>query len=488
MKKGIRFIAAFSLVAIVCMLKSPTYADASATVIAESAYIRTSASTDAEIAGGAMKNDVLTIIGSDKDSNGMEWYKVKLFDGTVGFVRSDLVKKDGEVSTNTENDTAGGDGNTAEVQATVKPDVSEMTPDTTGLVEVEKVVGTVLGDVNVRKGPSQNTEKVTQAPTDTMVNITGYDKDESGKIWYKVDYKVDEKSVDGYIRSDFLNIKFEDLVEKKEEVPEAEPSLEPTPEPPAPTPETEAYSYAITTELDGNGDTVYVLQDFDNGKKYKVSEVISAKEELTTVKNDYEQRLKKKTILSAVLIIVIVLLLAAAVFAVINFRQWYFGYDDDEFVEPDVSRNVQKVNASQSGTKPLSVKPEQKMQTVGSASQQTSSSGKAKDSAVYSSLPEGTVKLPDGRIQLPDGTVRKAVVGVRMPDGSIKLADGRIRKTDGTIVAADDSASAVQPSTSQIRSGSTSKEVHKVSYSQDMGADDDDMEFGFLNFDGNSDD
>lgn len=60
---------------------------AKVTVTGASVNVRASATTDSSIVGSVKKGDVLTVTA--KSSN---WYKVKLSDGTVGYVREDLVK------------------------------------------------------------------------------------------------------------------------------------------------------------------------------------------------------------------------------------------------------------------------------------------------------------------------------------------------------------------------------------------------------------
>ena len=89
---------------------------------------------------------------------------------------------------------------------------------------------------------------------------------------------------------------------------------------------------------------------------------------------------------------------------------------------------------------------------------------------------------------MPDGTVKKVVVGVRQPDGSIKLPDGRIKLPNGKVIMPGETT--VSKPVSQ---GNSSQEVKPIPQpakqkARNFIAEDDDMEFGFLNIESELDD
>ena len=63
-------IAAAVLFATGFLFTINAFADGKATVTADSAYVRSSASTSGTVVGSAAKNDVYDVLGSEQDSNG----------------------------------------------------------------------------------------------------------------------------------------------------------------------------------------------------------------------------------------------------------------------------------------------------------------------------------------------------------------------------------------------------------------------------------
>ena len=61
-------------------------------VTANTAKIRKEANTDSEVVGSTSKGKTVDIVGAEKDSSGMVWYKVPNGNNTYGYIRSDLVE------------------------------------------------------------------------------------------------------------------------------------------------------------------------------------------------------------------------------------------------------------------------------------------------------------------------------------------------------------------------------------------------------------
>ncbi len=433
------------------------FADGKVTVSVDSVFVRATASTSAAIVGGALNGESFDVISSETDSNGYTWYKIKLTDGTEGYVRGDLVSASGVTAeSNTTNTSETGSG------------------DTSALTEVEPIGAYVTDDVNVRSGASTSDTIVTQAKANTAVSVTAYEKAGDGKTWYSVSFSDSNGTqVSGFIREDFIRLDGE-LTEKTAESETAEEATEEVPEE---TEETIVYNdYEAVYSAD---DDTWYLNNYIAGTKTKITDLLSAADLYNAAVDEYEGRLKTKNIIIGVLIAVIIALIGLGVYAYISVRRWYYGTDEDD-EEPvketkTVTRKAEKTEPARTHTA-SSVR----MQTVGAESSKTAEKPAAKSSNVLTG-----VRLPDGSIRMADGSIRKARVGVKLPDGSIKFEDGSIRKPDGTMVKPETHTAEIPKVT---RTGVSEATVREVKYTHTSEVDsDDDMEYGFLDMDKNTD-
>jgi uncharacterized protein YgiM (DUF1202 family) len=432
------------------------FADGKVTVSVDSVFVRATASTSAAIVGGALNGESFDVISSETDSNGYTWYKIKLTDGTVGYVRGDLVSASGVTAEN----------NTTNTSETGSGDASALT-------EVEPIGAYVTDDVNVRSGASTSDTIVTQAKANTAVSVTAYEKAGDGKTWYSVSFSDSNGAqVSGFIREDFIRLDGE-LTEKKDEPETVEEVTEEVPE------ETEEIVYNDYEAVYSADDDTWYLNNYIAGTKTKITDLLSAADLYNAAVDEYEGKLKTKNIIIGVLIAVIIALIGLGVYAYISVRRWYYGTDEDD-EEPvketkTVTRKTEKTEPARTHTT-SSVR----MQTVGAESLKTAEKPAAKSSNVLTG-----VRLPDGSIRMADGSIRKARVGVKLPDGSIKFEDGSTRKPDGTMVKPETHTAEIPKVT---RTGVSEATVREVKYTHTSEVDsDDDMEYGFLDMDKNTD-
>lgn len=428
------------------------YADGKATVTANSAYLRANASTSGTVVGGAMKNDTLEILSTESDSSGYTWYKVKANDGTTGYIRADLVSTDGGASQTT--------------TTTTETPTPSVTLEQTIPTEVVPVAGSITSEVRVRSGASTSHTIVTTAKANTAVTVLGYAVASDGSKWYQISYA----EVSGYIRSDFIKLDGE-LVDKVDE-PEPEPEPEPMPEP-----EPEPEVYKDYEAVFNPADETWYLNNYIEGTKSSIPELLKAKDDLAANKLEAEKALKKKNVAIIILTVVILALIGVGVYAYISVRRWYYGVDE-ETEEPASAKTAAPVKRTQPVTE-TKVRTESqpiRVQTVGGVSAaQPASRPAIKQSALTGE------KLPDGSIRMADGSIKRPRVGVRMPDGSIKLEDGTIIKPKGTAVKPEPKTEEA-PVKPYI--GASSQEIRRVPYSRTSEANsDDDMEYGFLDLD-----
>lgn len=158
-------------------------ADATATVLAESAKIRSEASTSSTPIGSTTKGTKLPILKSVSASDGV-WYQVTVEGNQTGYIRSDIVSVEGDV-----------------------PPASDSVPAAASTVTNSNVgpsamtMGVVTrNSVNVRKGAAATDALAGTLKKDAVVTITGETTGADGKVWYQ----IESETVSGFIRSDLL--------------------------------------------------------------------------------------------------------------------------------------------------------------------------------------------------------------------------------------------------------------------------------------------
>jgi uncharacterized protein YgiM (DUF1202 family) len=467
------------------MFPAISFAGTEGNVTADSAYLRSEASSGSKALGSVVKGDKLDVISKETDSAGNTWYKVYVDANTTGYIRSDLVSVSGDVATsqssgtstntNTNTDTNTSTGNTSSVDTSV-------TIDETGMTETEPMTASVKGTVNVRSNASTSGKKVTSAKQGTAVTVTGYATDSENKVWYRISYQDGNTPVNGFIRNDFISLDGE-LVDKVIAPPETETEEKPVEEE---TPEPVYKDYEAVFE---ESDQTWYLYNYIEGKKTKIEDLNNAVSKIAeeeAEKTSLKGKITFRNVIIILLSALIVILIGVGVYAYINFRQWYYGYGETE--EPVKTRETEKSYRQERKPSAYSARETQtvrptasnvKAQTIGAPERKTG-------------LPEGAVKLPDGRVQMPDGSIRKVVTGVRMADGSVKLSDGRVQMPDGTMKYPDGSMKTpdgriIRPENASDyqRAGASMQEVREIPVRKTakLTQDDDDMEFGFLNLD-----
>lgn len=453
-------VAGFFVVALSMSLTA--FADGKLTVNVQSAYVRSSASTSGTVVGGVNKNETYDIIASETDSNSYTWYKIKVSDTVTGYIRADLVTTEGTAETAP-----------AETSSTETAPAAEATT----VTEVVPVAGSVTGDVRVRAGASTNHDVVTTAKANTAVMVTGFATASDGNVWYQVSYTASNGDVNGFIRNDYVKLDG-DLTEKVEE-----PIPEVTPEPVVVEPEPEEVVYKDYEVVYSEEDDTWYLNNYIEGTKSSVPELLEAKNNLEKKEKEFKAQLKKKKVTIGILVAIIIALLGLGVYAYISVRRWYYG-SEDETEEPAHSNSYGR----DSTDRPLRTTQSSgvRVQTVGAEPKTVTPEVNAAKGNVET--PKKNIlageTLPDGTVRMPDGSIRKKVYAVRLSDGSIKYPDGTIKKPDGTIIKPGESTEAH----AGVHTGASSQEVRQVKYSHTSeSTNDDDMEYGFLSFDKDSD-
>ncbi len=158
-------------------------ADRQGQITASAAKIRKEASTNSEQVGRVEKDTKVTVLGEKQGGDGHTWYEVSV-DGVTGYIRDDLMTAD---------------------EAPVE--VTKVNPTSA------KVAGD--GKVRVRANASTSSDTVASIPAATALTVTGEATGSDGKTWYEVNCTVNGEEIDGFIRSDYVELE-EDLTSAEE--------------------------------------------------------------------------------------------------------------------------------------------------------------------------------------------------------------------------------------------------------------------------------
>ncbi|MGN0204480.1 MAG: SH3 domain-containing protein [Coprococcus sp.] len=144
------------------------------TVAYDAVNVRSGAGTSKGVVCVVYKDEQVTVLGQDKDSNGDTWYKVETSSGKTGYIRSDLLKAESSDSGSSSSGDSEANGKKLQV---------------------------IYDGVNMRKGAGTSYDVVEVIYLEDTLTVLGQDKDSSGNVWYKV--KATSGNT-GYIRYDMV--------------------------------------------------------------------------------------------------------------------------------------------------------------------------------------------------------------------------------------------------------------------------------------------
>lgn len=451
-----------------------SHAQSQGRVTASSVNIRKEPDRNSEVVGSAVQGKEVTINNQVQGKDNYTWYQVFVNADTLGYIRSDLV----EII----------DGTTPPTVTPVEP----TTPSGTASGDVERlnpVSATVKGgnSVRIRSSASAATSDniVTTVSNGLVLTVTGRTAaDSSGKVWYKVNFSDNGSEVEGFIREDYVTISGELTPYVEEPIPELPPE-EQDPEPVEPEPEvTKDYETAL---IEGE----WWLLDYTKDQRHKILDLLSTAE---TNSKAYADEHKKAESEKVVIIILIFLLVAAASgIAMLVFK--IKDMSDDAYfnqVERETLRRRGEIRA-QSGSQKV-------MHTVGTDKSASGRPAGARPSgAPQGQKPSGA--RPSGAPQgqkpagvRPSGAPQGQKTAGERPAGSGQGAS-QGQRTAGERPAG--SGQGQKPSEASRESGSAENRQGQGASAQKpaqgqqgwqsknfMSGEDDEFEFGFLNYDG----
>lgn len=293
-------------------------ADSNGTVTADSANIRKQADASSEVIGSASRGNTVAIINEVSDSSGTLWYEVYVNANTTGYIRSDLVEKQGGgTSQNTSGDTqtqSGASGASVEPETILDAQYAVVSPEV----------------IMVRTAPSTNEGVVDRLNKDAQVIVSGETQGNDGKKWYYVTFTGTggaERS--GFIRSDLLSLG--DMVPVPEEEEPEPQETEPEPEPIV----NNDYEVKREPNIDGSGSYEYYLYDYTIGDgkrdKYRLSDLMEATKARSESAAADAKTLVRQRVAIVILVVLVVILIVVGVIMALKLRDVYYEeYEDEE--------------------------------------------------------------------------------------------------------------------------------------------------------------
>lgn len=357
--KGMLGLAAM---AVVFYMSALSCLAAEGKVTADTAKIRAQASTDSEVVGSTVKDKAIDILEAVKDSSGTVWYKVPVTNGGYGYIRSDLVQTSETVTPAASTATA--------TQAPAASDAPK--PEATVPTSIGEQQATIKSESNVRirSGASTQHDTVASLPNGTSITLIGEANDSAGNKWYQLTCTYNNKSVEGYVRSDLITIGAAATTEipaasegENTEVPEGTEGTEgdlqaegetpeegtaegeqPAEEAPEEEPVEENNDYEVVYTQNDAGEYEYYLYDNINGTRQKLADLLN----VVNVANETSQKLQEQVdtdkIIIIILAVVIVILFVVITVLIFKMRDLYYeDYDEDEEEEEEPAPVRKKV-------------------------------------------------------------------------------------------------------------------------------------------------
>ncbi|MCH5261727.1 MAG: SH3 domain-containing protein [Lachnospiraceae bacterium] len=292
-------------------------ADSNGTVTADSANIRKQADASSEVIGSASRGNTVAIINEVQDSSGTLWYEVYVNANTTGYIRSDLVEKQGGgTSQNTSGDTqttasSGASGASVEPETILDAQYAVVSPEV----------------IMVRTAPSTNEGVVDRLNKGAQVIVSGETQGNDGKKWYYVTFTgTGDAERSGFIRSDLLSLG--DMVPVPEEEEPEPQETEPEPEP------TVNRDYEVVYGQNPDGSSEWFLYDYTVGEKpdkYRLAQLMEATKARSEIAAADAKTLVRQRVAIVILVILVVILIVVGVIMALKLRDVYYEeYEDEE--------------------------------------------------------------------------------------------------------------------------------------------------------------
>lgn len=329
MLKGFLMALVFTFgVFVWCSDSVVTLAAGTAKVVANSGNIRESADADSKVLASVKKDAMMDVIASKTDSDGYTWYKVWVNSEQTGYIRSDLVTVSGTISAETTNNNSTNNGGTQTVVGSNNSTETQTTDAAVVNVSATDVAtAKATADVRVRRGAGTSFDVAGQAKNGTEVTVSGVAVDGEGKNWYQVSFNESNKTVNGFIREDFLEV----LSRVEPEV--EEPVVE---EPVVEEPVIENQDYYLKYMQNDQGEMDWFLFDNIQGTSQSLTKILDVVEQVKNNELEEAKQLSNMRLIVIALVVVAGILIIVITVLIFKLRDAYeYEYEDDEEDETD---------------------------------------------------------------------------------------------------------------------------------------------------------
>lgn len=416
--------AAVSMMAAVWCNPFISLADSEGTVTAKTAYIREKPNTDSTVIGSSAEGKKITIKDKTTDASGTVWYRVYVDGNTLGYIRSDLVKNEGQDvpsvagettdssqsqnETATDEDTAAGETPASTTETTEAAGGADVAPE----AAMDAQYATIsVETAKIRTAPSTNDGVVERLEQGKELIISGQSNGSDGKVWYYVTFTgANGAEKTGYIRSDLITLG--DMLPVEEETPQ-EPVEEPEPT------ENVNNDYELKYEQDGEG-YVWYLYDNVNQYKQKLEPILEAAAQAQTDSQsaDTDTVVKQRIIIVVLAVLLVALIITVTVMALKLRDAYYEDYEDEDDEEEE--------------------EPEEEVR---------SSKRKVRSADVVQDMPEESERIPNRRAVREEASVKpraerkpvtKEVTYEEEPDVNVPVKTAPKRKAKNFLLDDDD--------------------------------------------------
>ena len=338
-----------------------TLAAGTAKVVASSGKIRESADTGSDTLASVKKGDTLDVIASKTDGDGYTWYKVYVNGEKTGYIRSDLVTVDGTISpekttessnTTTTTSESGGNktvvGSNNSTETEKKEETKTETKTEVAVVNVSETdvaTAKATADVRVRKGAGTNFDVAGQAKNGTEVTVSGIATDSDGKNWYQVSFNEGNKTINGFIREDFLEVL------TRVEAPVVEESV--VEEPVVEEPVVENQDYYLKYMQNDAGEMDWYLFDNVQGTSQSLTQILNVVEQVKEKGLEESEQVSTMRLIVIALAVVVVILIVVVTILIFKLRDAYeYEYEEDDDEDEEEEDDEDEEEEEQASRKP----------------------------------------------------------------------------------------------------------------------------------------
>ena len=296
-----------------------------AKVVAGSGKIRENADTGSKTIASVKKDDKLDVIASKTDSNGYTWYKVYVNAQETGYIRSDLVTVEGTVSPEKTDSSASSGNSGSNTSTTTQTEVAVV-----NVSETDVLTARATADVRVRKGAGTKFDVAGQAKSGMEVTVSGIAVDTESKNWYQVSFNDGNKTINGFIREDFLEVL------SRVEAPVDEPAIEE--EPVVETPVVENQDYYLKYMQNDAGEMDWYLFDNIQGTSQSLTQILKVIEQVRNKElGEMEELSNMRLVVIALGVVsgILVIVVTVLIFKLRDASSYEYEDDDEDEDEED---------------------------------------------------------------------------------------------------------------------------------------------------------